>query len=536
MQPVIKDIKTRTDAIRAFHGLSLRETVSDGFLAEAENLSASGYPALTTRAPRGVITECAGVTAMFSHDEMCWLEGENLYYGTTLAGRLAPGAKQFASMGTRVVIYPDKQILDTRSRTLSPIENSVSVMGAEASITDAEGQPANESNYVKIEAAGIGAGFRKGDGVTIAGFAEPKLNGSFILRAVEDDYIIVLAALARGESASDAITVTRSAPDLDYICAFGNRVWGCSSNKHAIYACALGDACNWNAFEGISTDSYAAVVASPGAFTGCAAFLGSAVFFKEGEIIKLFGSKPSNFQLLSSAMPGVSSPGSLAYTNSALYYKGLSGVYAYDGSAPVCISQALGDARYTNALAGAVNGRYYISMYDRASAVYRLYVYDTLTGAWYGESAPQLRFFASAGDDLFFAGANGIAYNANGARLWYDPQGFPSARTVRAESNMPWRAQTGPIALKTPNNMYVTRLHVYFSLAAHSSLTASIKYESDGAWNELASFSGAEAQREVVAALPVRAHRAMSAYLRLSGTGKCAITAITKTYETGGLA
>lgn len=139
---------------------------------------------------------------------------------------------------------------------------------------------------VRMNAAGIGIGFTAGDGVAVSGCRETALNGSFPLRSVEDDYVVVTALLRSLSSQSDPVTVERSVPDMDYVVESGNRLWGCKYGivngqaVNAIYASKLGDFKNWNCYAGLSTDSYAASRGSDGAFTGAGGLSGESVVFQ----------------------------------------------------------------------------------------------------------------------------------------------------------------------------------------------------------------------------------------------------------------
>ncbi len=322
MQPRLQKENKRRYALNAFRGLCLRENADAGYFSVSRNLCADDYPSITPRKCRGIASNCQNVTAMCFTSAMCWLEGTNLYYDSALAGTLTAGAKIFAHLGERIVIYPDKLVLDTSTLTLSPIENSVTLSGVSATISNMDGTSATESSYVKLSAEGIGEGFQKGDCVTVSGFSNSALNGDFILQTVSDDFITVVAVIDAAETASGSVTVSRSAPDLDYILACNNRIWGVSNADHQIYACKLGDPTNWNVLEGLSTDSYASKTTSAGEFTGATEFLGGAVFFKENEITRLTGTRPSNFRLVSYDMTGVMKgcADSLAFAGSRLYY------------------------------------------------------------------------------------------------------------------------------------------------------------------------------------------------------------------------
>ena len=65
----------------------------------------------------------------------------------------------------------------------------------------------------------------------------------------------------------------------------------------------------------------------------------------------------------------------------------------FDGSMPVNVSQALGEARYHDAVAGAAEGCYYLSAADEAGA-WHLLVLDTRQGLWYREDGVEALGFA----------------------------------------------------------------------------------------------------------------------------------------------
>lgn len=532
MQPILARARIKTHTVNAFKGIWRAGRAPEGYLADAVNLTSGQYPALSTRAKRQVINDCAELTAMYSHDRMLWLDGTTLYWGDDEAGTLTAGEKQFASMGASVVIYPDKKLLNTQTLSLTALDNLVTVTGAAANASHADGSEATATSYTRLSATGIGAGFRAGDAVTISGFASEELCGTFILQTVSDDFVVILAQAGEGETAQGSVTLSREAPALDFICSYGNRVWGVSNAAHAVYACKLGDPTNWNAFEGISTDSYAAVVPSPGAFTGISAYLGSVMLFKEEEIIKLFGSKPANFQLVSSQMPGVErgSAQSLAFSDSTLFYKGVNGIYAYDGATPVCISRALGEARFSGARAGALDGRYYVSMYEQPANTHALWVYDTQNGVWQKETSSPVRFFAGTGSDLYFACENDSVYTIKGSGLWYDPTKVVATRLCLEETGFAWSAETGPVSLGMPQRQLLTRINLRYRLTS-GLLKVWARLETDDAWRLLYQTSAACAEKTV--SMPAPPGRSSSFYLKIEGTGACTITALSESYEAG---
>ena len=186
------------------------------------------------------------------------------------------------------------------------------------------------------------------------------------------------------------VTAQRRVPDLDWLTEHNNRVWGCSSTENVIYACKLGDATNWFSYRGTAADSYAVTVGSDGAFTGAATCMGYVLFFKENGLHKLYGTKPSDYQMSSIQCSGVAKGAhqSLCVINETLYYLSMDGVMAWDGSLPTKVSASLDEERLshvTRAAAGGLVGRYYL--HTESSGGQRLLVYDTEKGLWHEEDA-----------------------------------------------------------------------------------------------------------------------------------------------------
>ncbi len=157
------------------------------------------------------------------------------------------------------------------------------------------------------------------------------------------------------------VTAQRRVPDLDWLTEHNNRVWGCSSTENVIYACKLGDATNWFSYRGTAADSYAVTVGSDGAFTGAATCMGYVLFFKENGLHKLYGTKPSDYQMSSIQCSGVAKGAhqSLCVINETLYYLSMDGVMAWDGSLPTKVSASLDEtamSRVTRAAAGGLVG------------------------------------------------------------------------------------------------------------------------------------------------------------------------------------
>ena len=413
-----------------------------------------------------------------------------------------------------------------------------------------------ELNWCRIECKGIGVDFAVWDTVTLSGIKDDDggywkgLKGDRIVCARGEDWVQVRAepggdyfygTLTKSgdvirwksidgkgsglEGSPDPFRLERRVPDLDYLTECDNRLWGCSKAENAIYGCKLGDPTNWFSYRGIAADSYAVTVGSDGPFTGAATCMGYALFFKENALHKLYGSKPSDFQLSSLRCRGVARNAgrSLCVLNETLYYLSADGVMAWDGSLPTKVSTALDAARLSNvqrALGGALDGRYYLCL-SRGSGeenTARLLVYDTERGLWQEED---LRAEERAG-------TGGQLYLWDGQALWAaDPSREPDGQnTDGVEKSIPFALTTGDIGMDAPEEQYLSRLTLRLDAEVPSRLEVSVSYDG-GPWEKLAEKT-VEAKRQSID-LPFVPRRCGTLRLRLEGAGQITLRGLAKT-------
>ena len=319
------------------------------------------------------------------------------------------------------------------------------------------------------------------------------------------------------------ISVKRHIPDMDYMTVSGNRLWGCRHGLSAdgkmvneIYCSKLGDFKNFEVFEGISTDSWAVSLGSDGEFTGAATFMGHPVFFKENRIIRILGDYPKNFTVQEDICEGVHAGchKSIAEVDGVLYYKGRTGIWAYNGSMPVCVSQALGDVRYESAVGGAADGKYYLSMVGQGR---RLFVYDTRKRIWCVEDELDVNEFHNLDGSLY-----ALLRDGNTVRLNPIEGGY--------EADFPWFVQTGQIGISLPAHCRISRIVIRLQMDAGAAVACYGQYDFDEIWKPL--FHIQEA-RSGIFTVPVRPERCGAMKLRLEGTGGVKIYSITYLTEQG---
>ena len=406
--------------------------------------------------------------------------------------------------------------------------------------------------YCKITAAGIGKNFKVWDTITLSGTAAEQagqweeLDGERIIYEVTDNGLRVKATpggerffgklIHTGSTAKwvsltgndtvecgsgFAVRLERRVPDLDYLTECDNRVWGCSSRENIIYGSKLGDPTNWFSYRGIAADSYAVTVGSDGPFTGAATCMGAALFFKENALHKLYGSKPSDFQLSSLRCRGVAKNAakSLCVLNETLYYLSPEGVMAWDGSLPTRVSTALDARRLANpeyAAGGALDGRYYLHLTRSGGS--RLLVYDTERGLWQEEDVCSQELCA----------AGGQLYLWDGSDLWAaDPSREPDWENADGvEEAIDFSLVTGDIGLDRAEEQYLSRLTLRLDAESRSRVELDVSYDGGG-WEPVAALT-VEAKQKC-ADLSFVPRRCGTFRLRLRGSGQIVLRSVART-------
>ena len=209
---------------------------------------------------------------------------------------------------------------------------------------------------------------------------------------------------------------------------------------------------------------------------------------------------------------------SLQVVNEKLFYKSVSGVCVYDGALPDSISDALGTERYSEAVAGSLEEKYYISMKDNNGA-WHMFVYDSSKGFWYREDNTQVMCFARCSGELYFIDAvSKKLLSANG--------------TVGTEEKMlRWRAESGLQGYRIPGRKYVSRINLRVVLPAGSDMAVYIKYDEDFNWILLHATQGKFGTDSFV--IPIIPRRCDHFRIKLEGTGEFRLYSITKNYEAG---
>lgn len=390
---------------------------------------------------------------------------------------------------------------------------------------------------IEIEGAGFDDYFTTEDVINLNSATVQDINNGSLIQAISEDYIVVIGlmdAVTKTETTSAAykLTIERVLPELDYICADKNRLWGCRYGYDSrgdlineIYASKLGDFRNWYSYQGLSTDSYAATIGIPGQFTGCISYGGYPTFFKENAIIRVSGSYPAEYNVMQMEARGVQdgSHKSLAIVGEALYYKAPGGVMVYDGSLPQMISAEFGrDAYYYDGVAGVCGTKYYLEV-TNAQGGHRMFVYDSQYGLWTKESHLSALAFSGSLDGRLFAftyqSVFGMGLSDN--ELYTDKQ--------IGEEYVEWYLETGDMGLEIPEFKMVSKLTLRAYVPTQSEIEVRISYD-DKPFEPVATIRGLE--ETMTHTMKIVPYRCDHFKLHLKGHGKVRLYSLAITFDT----
>lgn len=474
--PALREPTLRRKSLWKFSGLDRRPAAADGAVREGRNLTAAALPCLAARAPREQIAAYDHPTDLIAaRGKLAVIDGTNFLYDGAVRGQVSAGAHQMAVMGAKIVVFPEKAFYDIDSQVFGSLEATVS--GA-ATFTDCT---------IELPGASV---FRPGDGVTISGCADGDKNKTVVLRAVEGD-VLTVAEGCFAPGAESAVTLTRAVPALDWVIEKDNRLWGTHDN--CICCSVLGDPMNWNVFEGLAFDGWETAVGTDGPFTGAACLGSHLIFFKEDCVHKIYGAKPSNFQVQVSRLPGVLAgcPHGVLNVGERLYWWSRDGLIGYGGASAERLSEPLGEGSCTGAALGAMGHVLYVSLVH--DGLPETLTYDLEQGAWMPEDGTRFTAFAAL-DRLVGLTAEGLFALSGG------------------DEDFTWTVELGPFDMEDRESGLLNRLSVLAEFDAPGELVAELSFD-DSPYRRVAARTVRRAGRVTV---PLRLRRCGRFCIRLT--------------------
>lgn len=381
--------------VTAFGGLAEPGQSSAERISRMTNLIPRGYPALVTKSPFPLYVKfgtSGSATGLAVHrKKLVGFHGSTMFtadiggyaeYGTsTRRGQLMRTAKSFASFGEQLFILPDLAVYDTTDESLTSVPLDTGWT---------ENIAIHTLHLVISVGSFLNMGFHAGDCILLEILDNEKsaINGYYKLSAVTSNQLFVAGGFP--ETGRFTVRIRRVMPDLEGICAMGNRLYGFAGRT--VYASEAGNPWNWYATRGISEEKMPFSLTTDGEepFTACTVWQGTPLFFKENGITRLSGRTGTVGKLIQAdvavlteqSAPGVPrySDRSVCELDGVLYYSSGDRLYRYSGGLSTPVSQALPEGSTIRAV-GTDGHVLYVSVKE-ADETHRLYLYDPEHG-WY---------------------------------------------------------------------------------------------------------------------------------------------------------
>ena len=512
--------------IGVFGGLNQSSVGADNEFLDMKNISSRLYPSLTLCEQSVPFADLNEPFQFFWKNDNYFITADTIMKQGENGKRLKLNRKDLdrtlVGMGAYICIFPDKQVYNTATGELSDMEASYTQSGSISIAPVSEG-----SSFVKIQGTNLGKAFKKDDVVTLSGFTQytDVLNGAKAIKEIGDNFIVITAvdengAALRSITEESGVKIERKLPDLDFVCEFNNRLWGCSSANHEIYASKLGDPTNWNSYQGTAADSYAVSVGSDGDFTGVISQQGYVVFFKEDYIHTIYGTKPSNFSLdtvqARGVMKGCSK--SLCHVNETVMYVGRDAIMAYTGGMPESVSDKL-NLRWSSAVANQWKGKYYVDLtfFNKTTT----YVYDLVHNVWMKEDEHENKLLSR-----FYA--NGILFETREKERHISSR-FTSLEEIRS-GDMDWYLESVYLEEGTIDQKKVHSLQFNVELEVDAYFAVYVRYDNDVTWRRVASVN---ADRRNTYTVPLKLKKCERYQYRLEGHGWFILYGMSKTIGKG---
>ncbi len=355
----------------------------------------------------------------------------------------------------------------------------------------------------------IFGGFREGDVVEIEGCTDIKDNNksATIISKTDTSLTFAEGTFTAGNDNGN-ITIQRKIPDFTCVCTYENRLWGCE--KNTIYASALGDATNFFKYQNLSTDSFTVESNSAGDFTACTVYGNGCLFFKEDVCYRLFGTRPSNFQLSESFKGGIlkDDEKSIANVGGKLVYKGNGGVYIYYGGSPQRISDKLGDISLKKAVGTSDGRNYYLTADTETSR--EEFIWDSEKNLWSKTGIENTIDYLCFGEDVYRLNEQGISI-------------------IRRETDedVEWSMTLRPFDEGYYKTKNYSRIHICAELWRGAYIRTEIKGD-DGIFRCINTSYGDEKK---YINIPCSLKGCHEAQIRLSGKGKSVINSIVREFS-----
>ena len=328
-----------------------------------------------------------------------------------------------------------------------------------------------------------------------------------------------------------SIKLSKTVPQMDYITVSQNRIWGCSSENHEIYACKQGDATAWYNYAGLSSDSYAVTIPNGDKFTGAVTYSDMPYFFTENMAYSIMGNKPKNYQVQNYELRGVEDGAyrTIAQKDGYVYYKSKSGIERFNGNNAQSLSEYLELEGMKGYYGATNNDKYFIFLGTENNT--NLYVYDIKKRLWHKERNDSPNDMVELDNNLY------ITENKEGAINLIKINGKSTEVADILVDNTPtydkpkWWVESGEFNAQSLLNKYITKFMFEMKLEQNSKVSIYFMYDDSGEWEEV--FRTTDKHVKKLINVPILVRRCERMRYKIKGEGQAKIYSISITSEGG---
>jgi len=529
MIPMLKNVKSKNRIQKLyFVGINKNDIVSDNEIVEGYNLDTDNLPAMSPRKPRKVLFGNLADPNGFKlyKDKVAYQDGFMFHYDGISWGTTRT-FKSFEIFNKELITMPDKTYFD--GTELKDLQGTIYI---ERGDLDEDGIVILDEDKVRTRGHIMVVG---GETITFTNsedythdvyqfdkdFGFIKARYEMTMTEILEDDTEYVKIVMNGSDVNISLTVNTTKgypsegelPNVISVVEHYNRLFGIKENS--IYASAWSDKDNWAYFQGLDNDSWAIDTRSAGDFLAITNYQNHVVFFKEDEMMELYGYNPSDFQLQKIAEVGAINQQSVCEYNSVLYFISKDDIYAYSGGIPRQISEKLNIDSIENGAIIANKDKVYVS-FTQNGTDYTNYVYDIRNGAWLPLDTKQILQFEKYEGKVYALTAEGNIEKYNSG----------------VESIL-WGFTTKEYNDNSYNNKVTTKIRFRMKMEYNSMIKIFIKYD-QGEWElkeSFTNFDNEEDQKLLQIVLAPQRHQIFQ--IKLECHGKSIIWGEREVYEVG---
>ena len=484
--------------------------------------------------------------------------GDKIYYVTAdggfwyngiFGGTLEKGEKKFCETGAYIYIIPDNAYYDKGTQTLYTEHLTLKKWQTRDVMLfySESGSGQNKTTDIQVDNADLRVFENKyltirletETGVWILKGTPTNVSEHFLefnSHLSEDAGYDYKDILPKGDNLKiRSITISESFPELKFICAAANRIWGCDTET--IFCTAFGKPFSWFEYPasdaGNDADGAWSVTpfAGGGEFTGACVYMGTPFFFTENKMYKIYGDRPGTFSARDEDIQGVISGAdkTLLPTSDGLFWLSREGIMRWAGGADTNISRDFGES-FVSGAAGTDGRRVYFSLTNDGSG--KNFLYDTDSGLWNREDETVF-------SDIFFFEGNMYGLHDNyiyriGKKHYgtADPEIFNDQED---EDEVESFIEFGDHYNDTINKKCVSKLYFRMSAETGSEVEIKINYDSEKengerVWRAVKTIEATEKRSFI---LPVIPRRCDHFRIRIEGVGQWRLHGMSFDYYVG---